>query len=250
MARATAPNSLFGGVQCAENIGIVAEHDGSRHTAPPISQSSPEIFVDVGGDANPYRAASAVPLSSRLMAWNPSTLLMFDGLPQFQASCTANATMVRSSRMRASSACGNPMPHAFSGFDVSLQFSVLLLQLVVAKPLMPIPDRMFHVATLNVVSSGGFCGVPSLVAGCVGEPPHARLPAHTVTAAAKPLLQKRAMPRLMREKCVTRTKIQQGQRPPSLPPRIVGSGPFLSRDRTYAVAPRPARPRVRKDGAR
>src|SRR3990170_862857 len=104
------------------------------------------------------------------MVLNPRTLLTFDGFPQFQASCAANATIDRSSRILPSSSCGSPMPHALSGCDRSVQFSVLLVQLVVLKPAMPIPERMFQVATLNVAvcavsALGEFAG-----AGCAGEP--------------------------------------------------------------------------------
>ena len=86
---------------------------------------------------------------------------MFDGLPQFQASCTANATIARSSRILASSACGSPMPHALTGCERSVQLMVLLVQFVVLKPAMPMPERMFQVATLNVPARGG-CAVSTL----------------------------------------------------------------------------------------
>src|SRR6188474_1942471 len=131
------------------------------------------------------------------MVLNPRTLLMFDGLPQFQASCTANATIDWSSRILPSSACGSPMPHALSGCDRSVQFSVLLVQLVVLKPAMPIPERMFQVATLNVPVGA----VPTLGefggAGCVGEPPQARIRIVHANAVARGILLRRMRQRLI-----------------------------------------------------
>ena len=47
------------------------------------------------------------------------------------------------------------MPQAFSGWEWSVQFRVSWLHDVVVKPRIPIPDRMFHVATLKM--RGAFC---------------------------------------------------------------------------------------------
>lgn len=114
---------------------------------------------------------------------------MFDGFPQCQASCTANATIDRSSRTLPSSACVNPMPHALSGCERSVQLGVLLVQFVVLNPAMPIPERIFQVATLNVL---GGCASTTLAtfarAGSVGEPPHAKI---DVTPDATAILLRR-----------------------------------------------------------
>src|SRR3954471_6602674 len=133
------------------------------------------------------------------MVLKPRTLLTFDGFPQFQASWTANATIDWSSRTLPSSVCGRPMPHALSGCDLSLQFSVLLVQFVVLKPAMPIPERMFQVASLNVPV---VCPVSTLgelaPAGCVGAPPQARIRIVHATAVATLILLRRVRKRLIR----------------------------------------------------
>ena len=114
------------------------------------STDDPVVAADVdrvvGADANPWRAASAVPLRSPVMSFNPRTLLMFDGFPQFQASCTANTTIDDRHRVLAKLRLRQPMPHALTGCDRSVQFTVLLVQLVVLKPAMPIPERTFQLS--------------------------------------------------------------------------------------------------------
>src|SRR3954468_1921857 len=201
MRCATAPNAPSGGVQCVENTGTLAEHAASRQTAPPTTQSSPPRFTYIGAAANPCRAANAVPFRSPVMSLKPRTLLTFDGLPQFQASCTANATIDRSSRILPSSACGSPIPHALSGCDRSVQLIVLLVQFVVVNPAMPIPERMFQVATLKVpvgvVSTSGVFAR----AGSVGEPPQARIRIVEAIAAATAtaILLRRMLQRLIYE---------------------------------------------------
>src|SRR4051812_23129943 len=109
---------------------------------------------------------------------------MFDGLPQPHASCTAKATIERSSRIRPSSTWGRPTPQALSGCDLSVQFGVLLVQLVVLKPAMPIPDRMFQVATLKVFACPVSISEGFGPAGCVGEPPHANTNSRKMEAEA------------------------------------------------------------------
>ena len=136
----------------AENIGKVAVHPGSRHTSPPISHwfafVSNLLILDRSGEA--VTCESAVPFRSPLAVLKLITLLTFCGPPQFQASCSASATIAGSSLTRWSSACGSPTPHALTGCDRSVQLIVLELHEVVVKPAMPMPERMFHVATLNV----------------------------------------------------------------------------------------------------
>src|SRR4051812_36557175 len=66
------------------------------------------------------------------------------------------------------------MPQAFIGFDGSVQLSVSLLHEVLVNPRMPIPDRMFHVATLKVIGPAGFCvAAMLLLVGSAGEWLHA-----------------------------------------------------------------------------
>src|SRR3954467_7628616 len=104
----------------------------------------------MAGPARPYRAINAVAFLSTLAVLNPITPLTFWGPPHFQASWRASATIEGSSFTRWSSACGSPMPHALRGCDLSVQLMVLELHAVVVNPAMPMPERMFQVATLNV----------------------------------------------------------------------------------------------------
>jgi hypothetical protein len=75
------------------------------------------------------------------------------------------------------------MPQAFIGRDASVQLSVSLLQVVVLNPRMPMPDRMFQVATLNV---SGCVDVETVAPdGCAGDPsPHATVAAASAQLAA------------------------------------------------------------------
>src|SRR4029079_9116899 len=52
-------------------------------------------------------------------------------------------------------------PHAFTGFDRSVQFTVSLFHVVVVKPRTPMPERMFQVATLNARSGRPRCVAPT-----------------------------------------------------------------------------------------
>jgi hypothetical protein len=149
------------------------------------------------------------------MSLNPSTLLMFEGLPQFQASWTANATIAWSSRIRASSACGSPIPQAFIGCDPSVQFRVSLLQPVVAKPRMPIPDRMFHVATLNVAADPRSTAITVTALGSAGVLPHPAAPSKAAVTSSSPALPSLVAARL----CGRAWQAGPVRRPPARVPR-------------------------------
>src|SRR4051812_25230029 len=58
------------------------------------------------------------------------------------------------------------MPHAFNGCERSVQFSVSWLHDVVVNPRIPMPDRMFHVATLKM--RGTFCSWATAELGAAG----------------------------------------------------------------------------------
>jgi hypothetical protein len=76
------------------------------------------------------------------------------------------------------------MPQAFTGFEVSVQLIVSLLHEVVANPRMPMPERMFHVATLKVIGPPTW-PVTLLRVGSAGEWLHATATiAATVNGAA------------------------------------------------------------------
>ena len=96
--------------------------------------------------------------------------------------------MAGSSLRRSSSAWGRPIPQALIGFDRSVQLMVSWLQDVVENPRIPMPERMFQVATLNVLGAAA-AGAPPTGPGEAGEagvlasePPHA--PATTTNARA------------------------------------------------------------------
>ena len=74
------------------------------------------------------------------------------------------------------------MPQAFSGWEWSVQLIVSWLHEVVVKPRIPIPDRMFQVATLKM--RGAFCAPAAAELGAAGL--LASDPRQAPTSAANP----------------------------------------------------------------
>src|SRR5687768_10470525 len=145
--------------QWAEKTLMDAEQPASRQTGIRTTHivSRGLTFKDVSscthssGPANPCRASSATPFRSLLCAFQPSAWRSAEGVAHGHASATPRATICGSANAARRCCWKKPTPHAFSGWDGSVQLDVLANGTArPGSPAVPFPDCTLKYATLNV----------------------------------------------------------------------------------------------------